>query len=135
MAEFWLQTRDGYVGMCYNHLPQTMPEASEVADANPNDLMAVNNHAWCLFNGVGTPKQQKQALKMWRKAADSTKGNGGACYNLAYCYMFGVVVKQDDQMCSDFFAKYHRCRVHERQLFVNNQSVLQAMEKESKGEQ
>uniref|UniRef100_A0A7S0V0P9 Sel1 repeat family protein n=1 Tax=Hemiselmis tepida TaxID=464990 RepID=A0A7S0V0P9_9CRYP len=128
MAEFWLTVRDGYVGMSYNHLPLSMPEAADVAEANPNDGMAANNHAWCLFNGIGTPKQQKLALKMWRKAAD--KGNAGASYNLAYCYMFGIVVKQDDQMCSDFFAKYHRCRVHERQAFINNQSVLQQMEKE-----
>jgi TPR repeat protein len=128
MAEFWLKAREGYVGMAYNHLPLTMPAAGEKAEANPNDLMAQNNHAWCMFNGIGTPKQQKLALKMWRKAAD--KGNGGACYNIAYCYMFGVVVKQDDQMCSDFFAKYHRCRVYERQAYVNNKSVLAAMENE-----
>ena len=37
MAEFWLKVRDGYVGMSYNHLPQSMPEAADVAEANPND--------------------------------------------------------------------------------------------------
>jgi hypothetical protein len=122
MSEFGLKVVDGYMGMVYPHLPTKMPQAGDLAESS-GDLMAVNNAAWCLFNGVGTMKEQKQALKMWKKAAD--KGNAGACYNLAYCYTFGVVVKQDDQISSDFFAKYHRCRMHERQNFLINQSVIQ----------
>jgi TPR repeat protein len=91
MSEFGLKALDGYMGMVYPHLPMKMPQAGDLADSS-GDLMATNNAAWCLFNGVGTMKQQKQALKMWKKSAD--KGNAGACYNLAYCYSFGIVVKQ-----------------------------------------
>ncbi len=49
-------------------------------------------------------------------------GNAGSSYNLGYCYSFGIVVKQDDQIASDWFAKYHRGRNTERLEYNVNRS-------------
>jgi len=50
--------------------------------------------------------------------------NAVASYNLGYCYTFGVIVKQDDQIASDWFAKFHRARTAERLNFRQNQKAL-----------
>ncbi len=122
MSLWGLKTFDGYTGVAYPHLPLKLPEAQIHADST-HDPMAVCNAAWCFFNGIGQPKDQKKAIDLWKMVAEKG-GNAGACYNLAYCYMFGISVKQDDQISSDWFAKYHRGRNAERLAFNVNKATL-----------
>mmetsp|Transcript_17842 Transcript_17842/g.43111 ORF Transcript_17842/g.43111 Transcript_17842/m.43111 type:complete len:148 (+) Transcript_17842:70-513(+) len=121
---FSLRTTEGKVGMMYPHLPCAYPGAQEELDKSSEpDPMAMNNAAWCLFNGHTTGKNNKKALQLWRDA--SNQGNAGAAYNLGYLYTFGIGgVKQDDQIASDYFAKYHRGRMAERQRFLVNKSAV-----------
>jgi len=78
----------------------------------------------CRLERMGSRRDQikQKAIDVWKKAAE--RGNAGASYNLGYCYTFGVVVKQDDQIASDWFAKFHRARVHERLCFRQHQKAL-----------
>jgi hypothetical protein len=78
----------------------------------------------CRLERMGSRRDQmkQKAIDMWKKAAE--RGNAGASYNLGYCYTFGVVVKQDDQIASDWFAKFHRARVAERLCFRQHQKAL-----------
>mmetsp|Transcript_46584 Transcript_46584/g.110378 ORF Transcript_46584/g.110378 Transcript_46584/m.110378 type:complete len:123 (-) Transcript_46584:70-438(-) len=119
MSEWRLQTQNGMMGVCYMHLPKTMPDALEVA--RKGDPMAICNAGWCYFNGIKVPRDQRKALDLWRRAAEKS-GNAGSSYNLGYCYSFGIVVKQDDQIASDWFAKYHRGRNTERLEYNVNRS-------------
>eukprot|EP00960_Hanusia_phi_P037727 753088-Hanusia_phi.AAC.4 len=127
MADFHLRMVDQRVGMTYASLPLSVDELKPAAAEG--DLMAMCNLGWCFFNAVTAEKDRKSAVSLWKKAAEKggweimnvllsdrflQTGNAGACYNLGYCYTFGIVVKQDDQISSDFFAKYHRCRNTER---------------------
>uniref|UniRef100_A0A7S4JHB4 Uncharacterized protein n=1 Tax=Guillardia theta TaxID=55529 RepID=A0A7S4JHB4_GUITH len=129
MADFRLKMVELRVGMTYAHLPLTVEELKPAAAEG--DLMAMCNLGWCFFNAVTVQKDRKTAVSLWKKAAEKGDwnnswrrifgrlmrlhtGNAGSCYNLGYCYTFGIVVKQDDQISSDFFAKYHRCRNTER---------------------
>jgi TPR repeat protein len=122
MSLWGLRTFDCNVGLVYPHLPMKLPEALALAEES-DDPMAICNAGWCLFNGVGQPHDQKKAIELWKKSAERS-GNAGACYNLAYCFMFGLVVKQDDQISSDWFAKYHRGRNAERLAFNVNRAAL-----------
>ncbi len=99
----------------------------------------------CRSERVASKRDQvkQKAIDVWKKAAERGElamiggsicarslrlcggaGNAGAAYNLGYCYTFGVVVKQDDQIASDWFAKFHRARTAERLHFRQNQKSL-----------
>lgn len=70
MSEWRLQTQNGMMGVCYMHLPKTMPDALEVA--RKGDPMAICNAGWCYFNGIKVPRDQRKALDLWRRAAEKS---------------------------------------------------------------
>jgi TPR repeat protein len=47
----------------------------------------------CYFEGRGVPKDETEAVKWWRKAAEHN--NAKAQYNLGSCYYNGTVVPED----------------------------------------
>ena len=55
--------------------------------AEQNNPIALNNLGSLYFNGIGTPKNIKKALEMFKKA--SNLGNSDASVNLAFIYLKG----------------------------------------------
>lgn len=91
---------------------------------NPNHKSMPRIFTICRQERSAAKRDQvkRKAIDVWKKAAE--RGNAGASYNLGYCYTFGVVVKQDDQIASDWFAKFQRGRTAERLAFRQNQKAL-----------
>ena len=123
MSLWGITTFDGYTGVAYQHLPMSFTEVQILVEET-QDPMAFCNAGWCVFNGIGHGKDEKKAIDYWKKAAEKS-GNAGSCYNLGYCYMFGLSVKQDDQIASDWFAKYYRGRNAERLAYNVNKASLE----------
>lgn len=74
--------------------------------AEQNDPIALNNLGSLYFNGIGTQKNIKKALKLFRQAADL--GNSDAAVNLAFIYLTGGSHDiERNRMAMELFEKAH----------------------------
>lgn len=74
--------------------------------AEQNDPIALNNLGSLYFNGIGTQKNIKKALEMFKKA--SILGNSDASVNLAFIYLTGGPHDTErNRMAVELFEKAH----------------------------
>lgn len=79
------------------HLFENLCQQTEIEHYND----AMNNLAWCLLYGLGTDKNEAEAVKLFVRA--SMVGLDVARKNLAWCYLQGLGVKQDIDFALSLF--------------------------------
>ena len=73
-------------------------DPAEQGDASCQNLMGI------LFSeGRGVPKNDSEAARWFRKAAD--QGHGHACFNLGRAYQFGDGVQQSNQEAARWYRR------------------------------
>jgi TPR repeat protein len=90
---YWLMLLLPLVGLCVGGCGDSNSLESVQQKAEAGDAPAQYNLGYMYANGRGVPKDDREAVKWYRKAAE--QGDAGAQYNLGGMYAKGEGVPQD----------------------------------------
>ncbi len=93
-------------------LDGSFTEAAEMfhEGAREGDILASFNYGYCLWRGIGVPKNVSEAKSFFTFAREM-KG-GEACYNIAIIYIQGDGVAKKLQKSNGLYANERRAWLH-----------------------
>ena len=93
--------------------------------AREGDFLAAFNYGYCLWRGIGTPRDPKEAKSFFVFARDLEGGE--ACYNLAIMYMQGDGVPKNYKLAVDYMKSSAALGCVEAQLYLGVAHTLGAV--------